>query len=161
MMTPEQYKIVTKYVSELQNQLLLRDEEIHIEDEGPSQEGSNAHNRLYWELKECYIRFCENFAEMPAESQRESVVHELVHVILRDLCSSTAYLESLLGVSAYTIFRKLFNRDLEKATDHLAKAISPFFPLINWEEKEENCVHNCESNEDVGNVEAVENRGED
>lgn len=83
--------------------------------------------------KEVGVTFGEHFRERPAESQRETVVHELVHAHL-DFCWKMVQtdLGDALGKPVYYVFCDSYRRAMEYAVDALAKTIAKDMPLIEW-----------------------------
>jgi hypothetical protein len=69
------------------------------------------------------------FFDLPADQQRETVVHELLHAHLRPLFEVYFDLDELLGKAVWEVVARWHNAAEETVVDGLAKALARHFPL--------------------------------
>jgi hypothetical protein len=131
----KQRKALGAYVRYIANELNLRDWTIHI-CHAPAEEGRAGGCRCTDGMREATLWFGWNFCDLDAEEQRETVVHELLH-IHHDGCWKMVQtdLAEALGAPTYHVFCDSYRRSMEFMIDALAKAIAPKLPLIDWSSK--------------------------
>jgi hypothetical protein len=73
----------------------------------------------------------DSFFDSPAEEQRQTVVHELLHVAGREQNDviRAGGLPHVLGQDAYRVVWENYKGAHERQTDHLASLIAPHAPL--------------------------------
>ena len=132
-MTKADRKVLTDYVRSVADDLGLKDWAIEVSDEEPIDPDANASCQPTYGRKYATLRFASDFREHKPESQRNTVVHELLHCHLHPLGEQAEWdLSELIGKSADFAFCKAFRRNLEYAVDGLAGAYSKHQPLIEW-----------------------------
>lgn len=131
-MTPKDRKVLSAYVRKVADAMNLRDWTIYIA-HGTDNEGVAAHVTTLYGRHTATVTFRDDFRTADPEFQRMAVVHELIHVPLNAqswLIVKT--LRSLIGSAAYDAFSEAYDQLDEMATDTLATAFAPGFPLIDW-----------------------------
>ena len=135
-MTDRRIRSLCRWMSDLANDFGLSDKKINVHVGGPgeAEDGSDA----IASVAGIYGRNILNVSISPAffdqspEEQRYIVIHEYAHAhteAVRDLLRTA--LPKLLGQPAYDTFQTAYTQLDELATDSLARAIAPMFPL--WE----------------------------
>lgn len=130
-MTPRQYRSLGRYVRLIADRLGLRDWTFEIS-HNPSDGIALAQIECLFGRQLGIVEFCPNWMGLTPEQQRHVVVHEMLHA-----CAAGPHgyvyraLPSLLGESAWSAFESAYRQVEELATDGLAAAIAPIFPL--WE----------------------------
>jgi hypothetical protein len=83
--------------------------------------------------REATIAVAYSFRRFPPDLQRETIVHELLHVH-HDPCWRMVQtdLSEPLGKVGYYIFCDSYRRSMEFMVDAIAKAIAPHLQLIAW-----------------------------
>lgn len=131
-MKKRDHRELCRYIRWVANELGLHDWTIHVMHE-PAESNKSGNIHCTDGARECFISFAWNFRSLPAEEQRETVVHELLHaqhatcwhMVQSDLAEA-------LGKPTYYVFCDSYRRAMEYSVDALAKAIAPRFPLIDW-----------------------------
>lgn len=139
-MTKRQWKSVGKYIRTLADQLWLRDWNLEIS-HNPA-DGANALAQVTCTpgRKQAVIELCPNFPNLERAVQRHVLVHELLHVAFSGPHTHTYQaLPTLLGEAAWSAYESGYRMAEELATDGVADAIAPLFPL--WEDG--NASHEC------------------
>lgn len=130
-------KALGQYVRWVANELNLRDYTIHLEYAAEVEYmrgGAGAgHCSCIDGAREATITFGVFFRGLSPEEQRETVVHELLHVH-HDPCWRMVQtdLSEPLGKVAYYVFCDSYRRSMEFMVDGIAKAVAPKLPLIEW-----------------------------
>ena len=125
-------KALIAYVRETADNIGLRDWEIRLSGE-PATEGKAASVQAAFGRKFARILVGKNFRNESPEDQRDTIVHELIHLHLEPAADMVYRdLEKILGRPADAVFTNGFDRQLEYAIDGLAGAISPSLPVIDW-----------------------------
>lgn len=130
-------KALAKYVRWVANELNLRDYTLRITYSAEAEESRGGINMAHCGCidgaREATIEFAPHFRFVPPEEQRETVVHELLHVH-HDPCWRMVQtdLAEPLGKVAYYVYCDSYRRSMEFMIDALAKAIAPRLPLIAW-----------------------------
>jgi hypothetical protein len=136
-MTDIERTILETYIRTRADELGLRDWTLFLDDEELNPEDRLARATLTWGRKHSKIAVCEMFRRLTPEQQRETIIHELVHlhfvssihVISDDLQECHCLPDTVHG-----LIYKAFEHQHEYAVDGLAEAIAPKFPLIEWQE---------------------------
>lgn len=117
------------YVATLQPLLMLHHWKIRVSEKPPE-------NPNFW--ASCYrvpcqwsawLYFADDIFEQQPEQQRETVVHELLHIVraMEYVAVSEAY--NGLDQTGRAWAWERFDHEQEVTTDHLARVIAPFMPL--------------------------------
>jgi len=134
-MTDNQWVILRKYIRDMADELGLKDWKITLMDE-PCGEGLSADITSVVGRKVAKMRICPDFLQATAESQRNTIIHELLHLhtdgmrqtICGDLNNSGALSKPQCDIFWYT-----FDRMDEYCVDGIANAIDCKYPVINWQ----------------------------
>lgn len=129
-MTSEQRQSLATYTSEMAVELGLTDWTLDFPNDEPSIEDAIASVDPVYGRKRATIRFRRDFMHCPPEEQRQTVIHELVH--LHFAAQTQAVVDALkpLGMTA-ELAADYYQLTHEYAVDALAEAIARYFPL--WE----------------------------
>jgi hypothetical protein len=125
-------KALGEYIRWVANEMELRDWTIVL-DADPADDGLIGHCICVNGQREARIAVASNFREHPPEEQRETIVHELLHVhhegcwrmVQTDLAEP-------MGKIGYYVFCDSYRRAMEYAIDGTAKALAKHLPLIDW-----------------------------
>lgn len=117
-----------KYVAEIQYRLFRRDIRVTI-DSRHSDEGTYAQVSPHEQAQEAVIRFSPDFFNDTREGQRDTVVHELLHLHFVNFDDvAHAWVDKLAPVD-YAMLRRMLVRAEERTVDIMSKIISPHMPL--------------------------------
>ena len=120
-----------KYVQEIAQAFGLRDWQLYVhfdEDLGDAAAATSCISNR----KVAHIKFSTDFFALPLDEQRMVVLHELLHVHMWQITDFTEdAVCDLIGKPAASVFIEAVRRLDEQATDAIAQAISPRYPL--WE----------------------------
>lgn len=131
-MTKREWAALGRYVRWAADTMELRDWTFEIAHDPPDPD-ANARINLTYARKLAVVRFCSDFRQMPAEQQRHTVVHELVHCHLESATNMVLNdLEGHLAKPTDQIFWEGFKRQIEYGVDALASTIAKHLPLIAW-----------------------------
>ena len=134
-MTPKQERSFARYVSDIARVLTPGwDITLHFDGPGNTADGGDAIASVecIWGRRKAHMTIDPDLMNFNPEEQREVVTHELLHIhgyAVRALV--TTALAPMLGSHAWEAFVPGLTKADEDATDALARAIAPFFPL--WE----------------------------
>lgn len=132
-------KALREYVRYVAAELNLRDYTIHITYDHEVVTGRGgiraASVSCIDGAREATIEIAYNFRHFPADAQRETIVHELLHVH-HDPCWRMVQtdLDEPLGKVGYYLFCDSYRRSMEFMVDGLAKAVARHLPMIAWPE---------------------------
>lgn len=132
--TKKDRKALIAYIRSTADAMGLRDWDIRLDEEW-AQQGKAASVQAAYGRKFARIWIGREFRTESPEDQRNTVVHELIHLHLEsagDMVFSD--LEKILGRPADAVFTNGFSRQLEYGVDALACALAPHMPLIEWPE---------------------------
>jgi hypothetical protein len=126
-------KALAKYVRWVANEMELRDWELTVEfATDPDYLGHCVCSKSQHHAS---ISVADNFRDHSAEEQRETIVHELLHIHLEVPWRMVQTdLAEPLGKVSYYIFCDSYRRALEYAIDGMSKALAKHLPLIDWPE---------------------------
>lgn len=131
-MIPDERAVLGEYVRDTADKIGLRDWHFNIAHE-PCEEDYGAQVHTTYGQKVARISFAHEFRQLTPEDQRETVLHELMHV---PMFPFRLYIErtlpDLIGEPASNAVIATFLQRNEEATDQFAKVFAPFFPLIEW-----------------------------
>lgn len=121
-----------RYVRHVADLMELRDWTVCIGHE-PCEDRCDAVVHCVNGQRKLTISFSRGFRDLPAEEQRETVVHELVHAHA-DVCWKMVQtdLAEALGKPVYYVFCDSYRRAMEFQVDALARALARHMPLIDW-----------------------------
>lgn len=74
------------------------------------------------------IKLGHDFYEMTPEDQRETLVHELLHLYL-SVPDGIWGMNEALNETTYLVLREAMHMQIEYATDHIARVLSKFMSL--------------------------------
>ncbi len=128
-MKRKQHKALAAYVRDTANRLALRDWTVAL-NVGPLREADhNGQVECVYGRRYAVVTVPPDFDRQPRETQRHTVVHELVHCHLDPLRLVVENLETNLGDALYGVTMGTHRDATEYATDALADAFSPLIPL--------------------------------
>lgn len=131
-MTKAERKVLGGYVRDTADAMELRDWTIELMHD-PCEDGAMATVNSPFGRKLARVWVCEDFRERSAEEQRDTIVHELVHLHLESAASMVRTdLEEHLGKQADKLFFDAWRRLFEYGIDGLSAAIAKHLPLIDW-----------------------------
>ena len=119
---------LSRYVREIQLRLGRGETEVRI-GEHHSDEGTYAQVNPHEQAAEAEIRFSPDFYNDTREGQRNTVVHEVLHlhfIGVDDVLHS--WVDKLAPVD-YAMLRRMMCRQEERIVDFMARIISPSMPL--------------------------------
>jgi hypothetical protein len=125
---------LARYVSAIAYELGLRDWRFQVEVVSRPK-GYHARVHPIEGRRFAVIRFPPDFTELTPQTQRNAVVHELIHCHLAAATDIWRLdVGRHLGQSVYDAMWSGYKREVELATDTLATAIDHLFPLPPWTE---------------------------
>ena len=74
------------------------------------------------------IRLGASFWTQSAEEQRNTLAHELVHLLLCRVDQMSDALEETLGSAGWSVWRPLYENEHERAVDAIALLLAPHLP---------------------------------
>lgn len=102
----------------------------HIEQSAdPASEGCLAEIEPTYGQRHAKLSLCAEWDTLPPEEQRDTIVHELVHVHLASLTQLAYDLVQELDPSAVKVAQAALNLAEEYVVDAMAGAWSPYMPL--------------------------------
>jgi hypothetical protein len=131
-MTPRERTVLKRYLRKTADAMGLRDWTFEVRWD-TEDDDSGASVETTYGRRTATVYFRADFRDETPEFQRMAVAHELIHVahhgawwhILKTL-------PDLLGSTTYSTWEAAYRQFDELATDTLASAIAPHFPLIKW-----------------------------
>lgn len=120
---------LTVYVRAMADGLALRDWTFILEYDGKELTGETARIVCVYGRRLATITFCEAFWAESRHEQRGTIIHELVHAHLDGMEAVVRDMEQQLGDFVHSMLVDTHHRAVEIATDALATAIAPRFPL--------------------------------
>lgn len=108
------------------------DVHLHFGNPGAVLDGGDAMASVecVWGRRKASIVVTPDILNYSPEEQRETIVHELIHIVhwgVKALVTTTV--APMVGSQAWTAFDPALTKADEDATDAMARAIAPFFPL--------------------------------
>ncbi|MCC6311345.1 MAG: hypothetical protein IT345_10565 [Trueperaceae bacterium] len=131
-MTPKQYRSLARYMASIAKDFGLRDWALTLHDEPPDDPNALASVECVFGRRNAHVRVAQDFDQYPPEDQRTAILHELIHVHtegLRALLRNS--LPDLIGHPTFNALWAGVTQADEHATDALADAIAPYYPV--WE----------------------------
>lgn len=122
--TEKQFHEVEDYVKEVQRVMGLSNWKLHVTNEATAND-AYAETNIGDVGMDCYMKFAEDFYTLEPEQQRETILHEMMHMWLQHLVSDY---EMNLSPESKTLMR----RHAERVVDGLACALAPLLPLPTW-----------------------------
>lgn len=102
----------------------------HIEEcADPASEGCLAEIEPTYGQRHAKLSLCKDWDDLPAEEQRDTIVHELVHVHLAHLTQLSYDIVDGLEPSATKAAQAALNLAEEYIVDAIAGAWAPYMPL--------------------------------
>lgn len=127
-MTRAQKNALERYISEVQQIMNLGQWKIELSDV-PSEEDALAEIEVSENLWQAKIRVAHGFFKEKQDEQRDTIVHELIHVHTAGIERARDRMEKTLGDLAWPIFQASMENEVERAVDALAKVVSQSVPL--------------------------------
>lgn len=122
-------ELLTEYIRWIANRLGLRDWILTLMRQ-PSEDDCIASVNLTYGRKLAQIYVAWDILERDPAEIRETVIHELLHVHYEPAFNQAQNdLLHVMGDDTHSLFMAAFRRQVEYATDGLAAAIAPLFPL--------------------------------
>jgi hypothetical protein len=122
---------LTDYVRVVANSVNLRDHTFDVRI-GALPEGLRATCECVIGRRYAIITVREDFFELPAEDQREAILHEVIHPHVHPLAEHIQGLRSELGRAHFESVSLAFERDLERLVDSMTGVLCPKVPLPTW-----------------------------
>ncbi len=135
-LSAEEFDVLRAYVEMVAGKLHLRDWAFGIAREGAGPEHAAYVSRRFGQ-REATVWFSSDFRSRDPGEQRDTVVHEVMHVhldpmmqvIRNDLRESRC-----LTPREYDLLHATMMREVEEANDRICRAFAEFLPLIEWPE---------------------------
>jgi hypothetical protein len=129
-----EWKRLEAYMMLLRDEMRLHHWTIFLRDETPEEaEDGNRNALAYVEPDKNHysvnVFLAADFPSQPPEKQREALVHELVHVHLRDVSTILDELSEPFGVLLFNIIVGYYHQRIELFVQEMALLIAPRFPL--------------------------------
>ncbi len=134
-MTEYQRASLQVYICDLAARLRLADWRIRLAEEPPEDKDVDAEVWQAFKKRSTFIRVRAGWMDLSPDSQRDAIVHELLHLHLAEMNAVLDKLGGLLGQPAWDIVSEQYLVAEEVAVDTLAGAIAPMLPL--WEPPKE------------------------
>jgi hypothetical protein len=138
-MTEPEWDALGAYVEKLRHELLLEHWTIRIDRAGPTPIDGvetgliDAQMEIRNHGNVGILRVHDNFRAGDPDDQRQTILHELLHLHLDRLFTDMdGMIEGFAAKQAYEATHELVYRQYERMTDALADAIAPKFDLIAW-----------------------------
>lgn len=129
-MTAAERRRLHKYIARMGRMLGLSDWTIHLHDEEPDDKNHAAAISSVYGQRRANLWLAHGFLDMEPTEIRKTLVHELLHIHLDSMFSLVEQaLPGSLGGPAYAVFEAAYRERNEHATDAIAEAIAPVFPL--------------------------------
>lgn len=138
-MNDAQHAALLSYVGEARNALYLQAYEVNLRRDEPSDRTALASVEPVDGRLVANLYIAPGFWSQTPEEQRQTVVHELVHVIQRemtDVIRLGAWIRHV-GQGTYDATWEAFRDQVEKQCDRLATIIAPLVPVPELERPEE------------------------
>ncbi len=126
---------VRAYVARLQPLLGLAHWRFDVSDELPEEPHLSAHFRRWPRRSGATLRFSDEHFRDSLEEQRDTVVHELCHAVLENLCVAVSEGFDWLEQTSRAWAWERFVHECELTVDHLARILAPSLPLPDAEER--------------------------
>lgn len=127
-MNRAQKKALERYLLEAQQIMNLGQWKIELSDT-PCDEDSLADIEVSDNLWQAKMRVARSFFKEKPEEQRDTVVHELIHVHTAGIERARDRMEKTLGELAWPIFQASMENEIERTVDALAKIVAPTLPV--------------------------------
>lgn len=127
-MTRAQKNALERYISDAQQIMNLGQWKIELS-ETPCEEDALAEIEVSDNLWQAKIRVAHGFFKEKPDEQRDTIVHELLHVHTAGIERSRDRMEKTLGELAWSVFQAAMDNEVERAVDAIAKIVSPTVPL--------------------------------
>ena len=95
----------------------------------PADDDSDASIRVISGQQRALLRIGKTYAGQSREDQRSTILHELIHIYLWGCSEAAEHAQPALGTAAAQVFTAQHELAIERATDALAVAIAPHYPL--------------------------------
>ena len=127
-MTRQQRRSFAKYVAGIAKDMGLADWTLNFPPD-PCDEPALAEVDTTYGRRIATIRVCADFAHQSPETQRNAVIHELIHVHFAHERQAVFDVLGLLGHEARDLATSSYRLGHEYGVDALADAIAPHYPL--------------------------------
>lgn len=128
-LTIEQLAYWQGYIDTMKPLLRLQDWNVTLTNDSPSGDDATAAIWTSNDYHTAKMYLCGTWEALASDEQRESIVHEFVHIHLCRLSMFTHKVSAQLGGQAQGLADEMHEHFLEAATDELARVIAPFLPL--------------------------------
>lgn len=125
---------IQAYVDQLRPILRLADWEIVVSDDRPDDENALAEIQITYGRKNARLGLKADWDERSLESQRHTLVHELIHCHLDPIRIAFTNHHRRFDDMGWAEARAGMIDEMEWATDGLADALAPLVPLPPWKE---------------------------
>lgn len=120
---------VRAYIGRLQPLLGLAHWRVRVDDDPPEQSDAYAWFACWTDQWGMTLRFADDHFRCEPEKQRDTVVHELCHALLDNLCAAVHDGYDGLDQTSRNWAWERFHREAELLVDGLARVIAPHLPL--------------------------------
>jgi hypothetical protein len=127
MLTDAEHTYWTGYVRGIADQMRLRDWDIVLARDVC--EGAGARITVTYGRRTAVIEFGYSFWTNGVVEQRQTIVHELIHIYLDDIDTVMRDAKDIIASDVFELTRQTVANRIELATDGLAEGIAPLFPL--------------------------------
>lgn len=127
-LTIEQLAYWQGYIDTLKPIMRLNDWRITLDGE-PCNDDADASTWMSKDYQSATMYLSATFDEQSVHDQRDTIAHELIHIHLTHMSQFADQIADQLGAQASGLAKEMSKHFLERATDELARVISPFLPL--------------------------------
>lgn len=128
-MNDAQHAAWLAYIREIANTLLLHDWDITLSRAISESSIYRAEIALHRERDEANIELSDVWFGRTPEQQRQTLVHELLHIHTTRLCRVVTRLHERLGSDVTTYVENAHDEEEEILVDRLARILAPYLPL--------------------------------
>ena len=97
-----------------------------VEDAAP--DDAHADTSPHSQANTATVRLGASFWTLPADEQRSTLTHELVHLLLCRIDQMSDTLEDTLGSTGWAVWRPLWENEHERAVDAISLLLAPHLP---------------------------------
>lgn len=126
------YEILAQYIRYAADSLNLKDWNIELDNTAPDNSSVLAESAIFEKGYRTIIRLCHEFRVLPDDEQRETIVHELLHVhtkhLFDDMYSAVDEMKPMM--------ERIFNVRVERLIDTLSRTFKDILEPIKWSNTE-------------------------
>ncbi len=136
-MTKDKLDQLSEYVGFLMRHMRLQHWTVKVESQH-SDDGLGASIQCVYGRLMAYLRVADDFWECPIEEQRETLVHELIHLHFDAMDRVARNLEGVLSKEGFEIHSRVHMASMETGVDAMATVLAQHIPLPLWPANEVN-----------------------